>query len=450
MEKKDDRPEEPKKGSSALPLNRISIGGFKTFRDRTELEIRPLTVLAGANSSGKSSAIQALLLLKQTLETAYDPGPLLLNGLNVKLTDFDGQVLWRGRGTSDRADEIFISLGRDDKQLDIGLFFRKNDSGDIEINRMECNDGGRNFTLREGEKHEGDYPIFTTKLDELQDTISLHPEVTRMRCFLGYSVKMEDINGSGRPALTWWVSPADAFGPSLIRIIHLPGLRGNPNRMYQLEPGGPGFPGDFTRYVAGILARWQDNKDARLGATSETLAQLGLTWKVEARRLTDAEAELRVGRLPKPQRGGAKDMVSIADVGVGVSQVLPVIVALQEAEQGQIVYIEQPEIHLHPSAQINLARPLLEAAKRGVIVIVETHSRMLLLGIQERIASGEDYNPDLAKLHWFSRDEDGATTVEHADFDENGAYGDWPVDFADVSMDIERKYLDASFKPVDE
>src|SRR5919205_44086 len=70
-------------------ITQLTVGGFKSIRDQQSIEIRPLTILAGANSSGKSSIMQPLLLLKQTLEATYDPGPLLLNGPNVKFTLVD-------------------------------------------------------------------------------------------------------------------------------------------------------------------------------------------------------------------------------------------------------------------------------------------------------------------------------------------------------------------------
>src|SRR5216683_6693263 len=72
----------------------ITVSGFKSISEEQKIEIRPLTVLAGANSSGKSSMMQPLLLLKQTLEASYDPGALLLNGPNVKFTSAD-QLLSR-------------------------------------------------------------------------------------------------------------------------------------------------------------------------------------------------------------------------------------------------------------------------------------------------------------------------------------------------------------------
>src|SRR5438270_12368881 len=73
-------------GREPSAIAEIQVAGFKSISDLQRVEIRPLTLLAGANSSGKSSMMQPLLLLKQTLEAPYDPGPLLLNGPNVKFT----------------------------------------------------------------------------------------------------------------------------------------------------------------------------------------------------------------------------------------------------------------------------------------------------------------------------------------------------------------------------
>ena len=81
-------------------------------------------------------------------------------------------------------------------------------------------------------------------------------------------------------------------------------------------------------------------------------------------------------------------MVSIADVGFGVSQVLPVLVALIVAQPGQLVYLDEPELHLHPRAQVALAQVLVDAAKRGVRVVAETHSSLLLLAVQTLVAEG--------------------------------------------------------------
>ncbi len=135
-------------------------------------------------------------------------------------------------------------------------------------------------------------------------------------------------------------------------------------------------------------------------------------------------------------------MVNIADVGIGVSQVLPILVALIAAQDGQIVYVEQPELHLHPRAQVVMAELLAEAANRGVRVIVETHSSLLLLTVQTLVAEEKIKNTDVA-LHWFARDAKGATQVTYKQPDEDGAYGEWPEDFGDVELKAQDAYLTA-------
>jgi predicted ATPase len=173
------------------------------------------------------------------------------------------------------------------------------------------------------------------------------------------------------------------------------------------------------------------------------LARLGLTWKVQARRVNDAAVELLVGRMPQAQQGGAQDMVSVADVGFGVSQTLPVVVALLVAAPGQIVYLEQPEIHLHPRAQVQLAKTLVQASKRGVKVIAETHSSLLIRAIQTEIATGAIASEDVS-MNWFSRDEQsGFTKVDVADLDDKGRFGDWPLDLDEISQDADLAYIDA-------
>ena len=86
-------------------ITSLSVSGFKSIVEEQTIEIRPLTLLAGANSSGKSSMMQPLLLLKQTLETHFDPGPLLLNGPNVRFTSVRQfwPVLWQEGDRSSRS-----------------------------------------------------------------------------------------------------------------------------------------------------------------------------------------------------------------------------------------------------------------------------------------------------------------------------------------------------------
>lgn len=228
---------------------------------------------------------------------------------------------------------------------------------------------------------------------------------------------------------------------NIVNSVYLPGLRGNPERFYNLTNAGPWYPGRFEHYAASIINEWQETKNERLKTLGDALHVLGLTGKVSTQKVGDVGIEVQVGRLLST-KADEMDMVSIADVGFGVSQVLPVLVAVIVAEPGQLVYIEQPELHLHSRAQVALAQVLADAAKRGVRVVVETHSSLLLLGAQTLVAEG-DLSPELVKLHWFTRREDGVTEVASTDLDKAGTYGEWPLDFDDVSLSIQTRFLDA-------
>lgn len=85
-----------KKPKMRNTLTNISIRGYKSINEEQEIELKPLTILAGTNSSGKSSFIQPILLLKQTIEESYDPGALLLNGPLAKFTNFE-QLLHKSK-----------------------------------------------------------------------------------------------------------------------------------------------------------------------------------------------------------------------------------------------------------------------------------------------------------------------------------------------------------------
>ena len=137
------------------------------------------------------------------------------------------------------------------------------------------------------------------------------------------------------------------------------------------------------------------------------------------------------------------DLVSIADVGLGVGQALPVFVACVAARPHSTVYIEQPELHLHPHAQVRLMRFLAESANRGPYIVVETHCSLMLRELQTIVAEG-GIKPGIVTLHWFTRDPGtGSTRVSSAFLDKDGSFGDWPEDFGNINLDSEKRYLDA-------
>lgn len=436
--------------STLQTITELRVSGYKSIIQPQSIEIRPLTILAGTNSSGKSSVIQPALLLKQTLEAGFDPGPLLLEGPNVTFTSADQFFSRTGDDKARSTFDVGVTAAPDSS---VDLSFTRHSEKGLQVSEMKFSDGEFTGALRPEmtdkelealvkARFRGVWEHFLQLVLSSRDPAAqkgaVALKVGRERCFL----VIQEADRSAPIGRSLGIPSLD-FARRISRLIHLPGLRGNPERTYVVSGLGPTFPGTFEKYVASILVHWQEEKDPRLDELNRSLESLSLTWKITARPVTETRVELRVGRLPHGKRGGAHDLVSIADVGFGVSQTLPVLVALLVAEPGQVVYLEQPEIHLHPKAQSEMAKLLAEAATRGVRVIVETHSSLLLRSVQTVVAKGK-LPAEIVKLHWFSRRPDGSTNVHSADLDSEGAFGDWPEDFDEVMLEAEKRYLDAA------
>jgi hypothetical protein len=427
------------------------VSGYKSIRNSQHIDIRPLTIIAGLNSSGKSSIVQPLLLLKQTLESPYDPGPLLLNGPNVSITRIE-QILSRGQSRKTAAKDFSVAFSISGEP-EVKLRFGKAASGDLRlIDLTTLLYSSQPVSISERMSH-GDLDALIPA--QLKDQVSqIYSRGDKVKSSVKWGVRRDrwslqiqaqfDLDRGVGPFLT--LAPhLDGYESEIARIIHLPAFRGNPKRTYPTAAVEEKYPGPFNEYTAGIVAAWQNRKQTvKLTQLRNDLERLGLTWKVEARQLDDTSIELLVGRLPHARQGGASDLVNIADVGFGVSQTLPVLVALLAASPGQLVYLEQPEIHLHPRAQAAFADLLSAAMTRGARILVETHSALLIRGVQTLVARGT-LNADDVALHWFSRDAaSGLTTIASATMDRFGAFGDWPEDFDEVQLRTDHDYLSAA------
>lgn len=448
-------------------ITEIAVQGFKSLYDeqcgdeqcvKQRIKVRPLTILAGANNSGKSSIMQPLLMLKQTLEVvAYDPGPLKLDGPNVEFTSAEQFLSRRLSDTGMPLDldgaKFTVGLTVQDDEMQgeesVAITFQYQQGRGVDLFEIRTSRWPR-FSLRPEAEPVGDdadddlYDSLMEAFPEIRGAKEMVKKIKtpRERCFLFVEVHFEDGVAKDYSLLLPFKDRVGVF------FIHVPVLRDNP-RVYPKVVSDFQrrfwYEGTFEHYIASIIESWQDTQDDRLGKLGQALASLGLTWKVMARRLKDTEIELLAARLPKRPDDEHEELVNIADMGVGVSQVLPALVALLTAVKGQLVYLEHPERDLHPRAQVALAQLLADAARRGVRVVVETHSSLLLLGVQTLVAEGK-LPPDQVALHWFERGEDGATQVKSRELDEFGAYGDWPQDFADVSLDTHSDYLKAVSK----
>jgi predicted ATPase len=163
---------------------------------------------------------------------------------------------------------------------------------------------------------------------------------------------------------------------------------------------------------------------------ADWLTQMRLIETFEVKPISKGRKEYEVILRTK----GARSEVKLTDVGFGISQVLPVIVECFYVQPNSVVIFEQPEIHLHPSVQADLADLFLEAIitrehghPRNVQFIVESHSEHFLRRLQRRIAEG--LVPHQSVAMYFCEPGQTGSTIRRLEIDQFGRIANWPKDF---------------------
>lgn len=426
---------------------RLSVEGYKSILNEQSINLDGLAIISGSNSTGKSSFMQPFLILKQTLENNTDGFSLVINGENTNLTE---------------KQQIF-NKNKSEQSFSVGVRSIKNKKMETAKSTFHY-DSKDGFIASESVLIRGDKEIKVKRKmssSEVQDESKKIEDGDRQNPFAIFErMDFPEKNitwqvGKGKPFLTLELQPKTAkeskvrfsmaFNPNekledfVKNIIHVPGIRSNPERQYKLERYTSKYQGRFDKYVASIIYKWCSGRDKKLDKLKEILSYLDLASNIEANKINEAQISVNISRTMKSEDD---DMVNLSDVGFGISQVLPVIVALIEANKRNIVFIEQPEIHLHPKAQFKLAKVICDFIRENKKIIVETHSSIFIRGIQIEVAEGA-LSPNLFSLNWFSQDDLGSTVIYEAELDSNGAFGDWPEDFDDTYLYVEDRYLNA-------
>ena len=187
------------------------------------------------------------------------------------------------------------------------------------------------------------------------------------------------------------------------------------------------IPGEQVGLIEAIKA-WSTYLGLVEDIHIEDLAALGLTIKV------------------KPH--GVGSALSLPSVGVGVSQLLPVLVVCLLAEPGSVILLEQPELHLHPALQQRLADFFIAISRSGRQLIVETHSEYIISRLRRRIAEdADDELMNLVKIIFAERDrKTGETQYRDLDLTPYGDIEEWPKGFFDQAAEDEREIIRGALK----
>ena len=398
-------------------ITELRAENFKSWKDTGALRFAPLTGFFGANSSGKTSILQVLLMLKQTVEQPSDWNePLYFGGEKslVNLGSFDDVIFQHNSNLNLR---VSVSWKvPEEKEIGRGLTFVTSIDELSERPNLASfhygSDRPRWRLRREGAGYTFAFPDFHAKGGV--STQSRDP----YRCY--GVVEPDDPPDEHMKA---FLTRHDAFESIFKEIHYLGPLREHPRHHYIWDehPDGVGQHGEnaISALLSGRVQLFSMEEQI-----PKWLQRLELIDSY--RLLPDLEEKGRYELYVTKYKGGPE--VHLTDVGFGVSQVLPVLILCYYAPEGSILILEQPEAHLHPKVQSELADVLIDVVKnRNIQIILESHSEHLLHRLTRRIAEEEISAKDIAL--YSCQINEGVSEIEQLKMDEYGNISNWPQNF---------------------
>ena len=393
-------------------ITELRAQNFKSWQDTSALQFAPLTGFFGANSSGKTSILQVLLMLKQTVEQPTDWNEPLYFGDEASLVNLGNF-------------NDIIHKHKQDLSLKISVSWKSSTVADINKHIRFYNLNVETLLPSQDDRDRSGEISFSTNI--FRGAVSNFSYKTDLYRFDGQQPELFRCYGL-RTARTEIMDISSRFEENFenlfSRILYLGPLREYPRRRY---PWGGDHPIGIGQHGEKTTAALLSGRLRRLPIDDQIpkwLQKLELIDSYDVQPVSDTGEDYEL--LVKQHKGGPK--VPLTDVGFGVSQVLPVLILCYYAPEGSILILEQPEAHLHPKVQSELADVLIDIVKnRNVQIILESHSEHLLLRLMRRIAE-EDISVDQTALY-FCQINDGTSEIEQLDLDEYGNIRNWPQNF---------------------
>jgi len=433
-------------------LNNLNLENFKAWK-RLDVSFGQVTGLFGTNSSGKSSLLQFLLMLKQT-KNATDRGLVLDFGGPDQLVNLgsyrdvihshniEANLRWnldwslRQKATiSDPTKKRTDVLAAASKLAIKSIAHAQPNSNLLISDSLEYQFGDYRFSI--APKKQGSTEFQLNSSVPIGSNFRFVRNKQRAWALPG-PIKTHLFPDQAKTYyqnadfLSLFESEYEAMMDS---IYYLGPLRQYPKREYPwsgISPIDVGLRGERT--IEAILAATSRNETRNLKYRSplKPFQEMIAYWLKELKLIHEFKID-EIGNGANLYRAVVKrDAKStdalLTDVGFGVSQVLPALVLLYYVPEGSTVIFEQPEIHLHPSVQSGLADAILTTAKaRNLQVIVESHSEHLLRRFQRRVAE-ESYSANDIKLYFCSSSA-GQSRLTPLEMDLFGEIRNWPLDF---------------------
>jgi predicted ATPase len=353
-------------------IQSLRLQNFKPFEDRS-LQFRALTLLSGLNSTGKSSVLQALLLLRQSYQQGLLPNTgLALNG-----------------------DLVCIGTAQD------ALFEgAKEDSIGFDIVWENDNKGSWRFNYN----READVLALAST--------PATPEVYKSSLFRDNFHYLQAERIGSRTYLE--------ISDFQVRQHRQLGTRGEYTAHFLAIYRDEHIPNSTLSHPHANSLNLRDQVEAWMGEVSP-----GTCLTINSNPALDI--------VSLQYSYGLSNNYRATNVGFGISYTLPIVVAVLASPPGTLLLIENPEAHLHPKGQSQMGQLLALAASCGVQVVIETHSDHVLNGIRLEVHGGK-IDPKDVQLHFFQRREENGQALSEVvspRIDRNGRIDRWPDGFFD-------------------
>lgn len=394
---------------------------FRGFEDTGWIALRPLTLFFGHNSSGKSSLLAGLLMLRQSILNPDRSTPFVFTSdLGVDLGSYEDLVFGHrydprrplSLSLRLRLNEPFLGwvrpinevllrfqVGYDKAQKTTYLVA----AGIFDNEQRKLFEVARRYP---GRKQSCDWWLSseTFKPDQL-------PEAQEI--VWDHFLPLPAPGSRAHPSVSELCQQvAQQIDTDFRGIAYIGPLRTEPERVYYFTGESVAEVGRRGENTFKLLAaiKYQGKQDELDHRLNWWLERLGYRLDVQVFR---GSPLLQIGVRDKDVEG-REQVYNLKDVGFGLSQVLPVLVQCYASDTGRTILLEQPELHLHPRAQADLGDLLIDALDKGHRFLIETHSEHLLLRLRRRIAE-TTVKPSSAVERKLHRDQLGVYFVERQD-----------------------------------
>lgn len=479
-------------------ISKISLKNFKAFKKLENFELKPITILCGINSCGKTSIIQSILLLKQTIES-QKRNILLLNSKYVKLGTFENIIFNKDKKQTIQFNfEFSVNLKELGKRSAYIFIIRNLITQEYFKALRDANENLKfEFLLGIKIKDEIDDSKFSYLKPIMIDHLRIYTKdkIIKEKEYRGSCINLQFVKKdlykfvfrnlvsnyrdkkveSGEQLIKidgfsqFYPIIQDREGKVPIKIFRsidfilneifrnyrfIGPLREEPSRryIYEDEVLEIGIKGENSAY---LFLNEMEKKLSNHFFYNLEKDNFELVKKINLEQAVYRYLEvLGIKNFEvSPQKeiiymylksNSAPISVNIADSGFGTSQIFPIILEGLRMERGDTLILEQPEIHLHPKMQMQMADFFVALAKSNKNLLVETHSDHIIYRLVRRIIENK-VDSDLIKIYFIKPTEDGST-YEEIKINEIKGIIKWPKDFFDQGASEQEKIIKASFE----